>query len=90
LTGEGFEELTATINARLMRDRMTLELVLDPADGAGLSWLYRNGEVLQRATRQDGSTAVTVRADPAKAAVMRSKFATASPARQHSATRAGG
>jgi len=88
LTGEGLDELTATIEARLMRDRITLDLMLEAADGAGLSWLYRNGEVLQRAAREDGSMAVTVRADATKAAVMRSRFAVAPPASQRAAKRA--
>jgi GTP-binding protein HflX len=90
LTGEGLGELTATIEGRLMRDRIILDLMLDAADGAGLSWLYRNGEVLQRAAREDGSMAVTVRADPAKAAIMRSRFAAAPPAHARTAKRVRG
>ena len=53
---------------------MTLQLSLDPADGAGLSWLYRNSEVLARAMGDDGRLAVTVRADPDKAAQVKAKF----------------
>ena len=30
------------------RKRQTLELCVDPADGAGLSWLYRHAEVLSQ------------------------------------------
>jgi GTP-binding protein HflX len=90
LTGEGLDELAAVIEARLTQDRITLDLVLDPADGAGLSWLYRNGDVVNRALREDGRLAVTVRAEPAKAAAMRSRFAIAeAPAQPRAAKRAG-
>ena len=44
-----------------------LDLVLDPADGAGVSWLHRHAEVMAKALRDDGRLAMTVRVDPAKA-----------------------
>ncbi|MBI2717081.1 MAG: GTPase HflX [Rhizobiales bacterium] len=74
LSGEGLERLIAAIEARLGESRLTLELSLDPADGAGLSWLYRNSEVLARAMGEDGRLAVTVRADADKAARLKAKF----------------
>ncbi len=77
VTGEGIERLTAAIETRLAERRQTLELALDPADGAGLSWLYRHSEVLEKHLRDDGQLAVTVRAEPDKAARVRAKFATA-------------
>jgi GTP-binding protein HflX len=76
-TGEGIDQLTALIEERLAHRRVTLDLVLDAADGAGLSWLYRNAEVLSRNTENDGHLTVTVRADPAKAELVRAKFASA-------------
>ena len=75
LSGEGVDRLTAAIEARLAERRQTLELALDPADGAGLSWLYRHSEVLDKHLRDDGQLAVTVRADADKAARVRAKFA---------------
>jgi len=75
LSGEGIERLTAAIEARLGERRQTVELALDPADGAGLSWLYRHSEVLDKHLREDGQLAVTVRADADKAARVRAKFA---------------
>jgi GTP-binding protein HflX len=75
LSGEGIDRLTAAIEARLGERRQTLELALDPADGAGLSWLYRHSEVLDKHLRDDGQLAVTVRADADKAARLRAKFA---------------
>ena len=50
LSGEGIDRLVAAIEARLAASRQTLELALDPADGAGLSWLYRHAEVLSKST----------------------------------------
>jgi GTPase len=74
LTGEGTDQLIGLIEERLAQTRITLDLVLDGADGAGLSWLYRNAEVLAKHTDDDGRMAVTVRADPAKANIVRTKF----------------
>jgi GTP-binding protein HflX len=75
LSGEGTAPLLAEIEARLALSRVTLDLLLDPADGAGVSWLYRNTEVMAKAMRNDGRLAVTVRADPANAERVRAKFA---------------
>jgi GTPase len=77
LSGEGLERLTAEIEARLAAGRVTLHLLLDPSDGAGVSWLHRNTEVMAKALRDDGRLAVTVRADPANAERVRAKFAAA-------------
>jgi GTP-binding protein HflX len=75
LSGEGLDRLLASIETRLGESRLTLELSLDPADGAGLSWLYRHSEVLSKQMDEQGRLAVTVRADPDKAARVRAKFA---------------
>src|SRR5216684_1885112 len=75
LTGEGIDGLIALIEAGLARTRLTMELDLDPADGAGASWLYRNAEVLARETREDGHLLLTVRVDPAKAGLVRDRRA---------------
>jgi GTP-binding protein HflX len=74
VTGEGIETLTAAIEAQLGRSREILDLVLDPADGAGASWLHRHTEVLDRSMRDDGRLAMTVRADPANAQRTRARF----------------
>ena len=77
LTGEGIDALDAAIERRLGEKRQTLSLWLDPADGAGLSWLYRHSEVLKRAMGEDGRLAVTVRADAKNAEIVRRKYAAA-------------
>jgi GTP-binding protein HflX len=74
LTGDGISVLTVAIEARLAKSRQTLHLLLDPADGAGLSWLYRHVEVLSRRLQADGQLTVDVRADADKAARVRAKF----------------
>lgn len=76
-TGEGLDQLTAVIAERLSRKRTQMELVLDPSDGAGISWLHRNTEVVDRHTEADGRIAMTIRADPGKAEQVRSKFSAA-------------
>lgn len=77
VTGEGLDHLTAVIAERLSQRRSEIELLLDPADGAGISWLHRNTEVVERHTEPDGRIAMTIRADAAKAAQVRSKFGAA-------------
>jgi GTP-binding protein HflX len=74
LSGEGLDRLIGAIEGRLAETRLTLDLSLDPADGAGLSWLYRHSEVLAKDMDEHGKLAVTVRADPEQAARVRAKF----------------
>jgi GTP-binding protein HflX len=78
LTGEGLDRLLGVIEARIAHTRIVLDLVLDPADGAGVSWLHRHAEVMDKELREDGRLAMTVRADPANAERIRGKF-TAAP-----------
>ncbi len=66
------------IEARLARRRVVLDLVLDPADGAGVSWLHRHAEVMAKGMRDDGQLGMTVRADATNAERIRGKF-TAAP-----------
>ena len=74
LSGEGIDALTAAIEARIAGGRIVLDLVLDAGDGAGISWLHRNTEVLEKDMRDDGSVAMKVRTDPSRAAAVRAKF----------------
>jgi GTP-binding protein HflX len=74
LTGEGFDRLTAAIEARIAASRVVLDLLLDASDGAGISWLHRNTEVLAKHLKDDGRVAMTVRVDPTKVATVRAKF----------------
>jgi len=74
LTGEGIEHLLAAIEQRLGEQRQTLQLLIDPSDGAGLSWLYRHSEVLSRELAEDGRLALSVRADPKNAEMVKHKY----------------
>ena len=73
LTGEGTDRLVVEIEERLAARRVTLDLELDAADGAGLSWLYRHTEVMRKTAREDGRLAVMVRADPDNAQKLRAR-----------------
>lgn len=61
LTGEGTDTLLAMIEERLSADRARFELVLTPQDGAALAWIYREGEVLERADMDNGDIHLIVR-----------------------------
>jgi len=74
LTGQGLDALLAVIEARLAKRRIVIDLVLDPADGAGVSWLHRHAEVMDKHLRDDGQLAMTVRADGTNAERIRGKF----------------
>jgi GTP-binding protein HflX len=73
-TGEGFDALAAAIEARLGKGRVMLDLTLDPADGAGVSWLHRHTEVMHKALAGNGQLAMTVRVEPTRADAVRSRF----------------
>jgi GTP-binding protein HflX len=74
LTGEGMEALAAAIEAKLAANRVLIELHIDPADGAGVSWLHRHTEVIDKTVDRDGRIAMTVRADPEKAQSVKARF----------------
>ena len=74
LTGEGFDALVDTIEQRLSGSRVTIDLVLGADDGAGVSWLHRNTEVMAKRADEHGQMHLTVRTDAAKAAQVRNKF----------------
>jgi GTP-binding protein HflX len=72
-TGEGVDALLAAIEQRLAATRVTLRLSIDAADGAGISWLHRNTEVLDKHLA-DGRYAMTVRVDETKRDITMSRF----------------
>jgi GTP-binding protein HflX len=74
LSGEGLAQLLAEIETQLAARRVTLDLLVDAADGAAVSWLHRHTEVMSKALRGDGALAITVRADPGNAEKVRAKF----------------
>jgi GTP-binding protein HflX len=74
LTGQGTDDLVKAIQARLALRRVVLDLVIDPADGAGMSWLHRHTEVMEKSLGENGKMAMTVRVDPARTATVKAKF----------------
>ncbi len=79
MTGEGINALAAAIEERLSEGRVVIELELDPADGAGVSWLHRHTEVIAKTFDAKGRAAMTVRVAPDKAAAVRARFAVPPP-----------
>jgi GTP-binding protein HflX len=77
ITGSGIDELFDVIEARIAENRVVLDLVLDGQDGAAISWLHRNTEVLLRTDRDDGQVVMSVRADPERIEAVRAKFSKA-------------
>src|ERR1700742_4222874 len=72
-TGEGVEALLSAIEDRLAATRTTLNLSIDAADGAGISWLHRNAEVLDKKLH-DGRFDMTVRVDETKREIVVNRF----------------
>jgi len=60
--------------ARLAATRTTLDLTIDAADGAGISWLHRNAEVLNKELH-DGRFDMTVRVDETKRDIVVNRYA---------------
>jgi GTP-binding protein HflX len=74
LTGEGTDRLSEAIEHRLSARRVMLDLALDPADGAGVSWLHRHTEVMDKTMGEDGRLVMTVRVDAGKVGAVKAKF----------------
>jgi len=72
-SGEGVNELLTAIEDRLAATRTTLDLSIDASDGAGISWLHRNAEVLNKELH-DGRFDMTVRVDETKRDIVVSRF----------------
>ncbi len=79
LSGQGLDELVLEIERRIAATRVVLDLHLDSSDGAGISWLHRNSEVLSKDFSPDGRLAMTVRVDPVNAGAVRAKFGALDP-----------
>jgi GTP-binding protein HflX len=72
-TGEGIDALLGAIEGRLALASTTLDLSIDASDGAGISWLHRNVEVLDKQL-QDGRFAMTVRVDETRRQIVVNRF----------------
>jgi GTP-binding protein HflX len=72
-TGEGVDRLLAAIEDRLAATRTTLDLSVDASDGAAVSWLHRNSEVLAKELH-DGRYDMTVRVDETKRDIVVNRY----------------
>jgi GTP-binding protein HflX len=72
-SGEGIDELLNAIEERLATSRVTLDLTIEASDGAGISWLHRNAEVLIKDLHDDHFD-MTVRVDETKRDIVMSKY----------------
>jgi len=72
-SGEGIDTLLTAIEDRLASSRTTLALSVDASDGAGISWLHRNAEVLDKKLH-DGRFDMTVRVDETKRDIVVNRF----------------
>jgi GTPase len=77
VTGEGVEALLKGIERRVSEGRPTFQVILDPADGRGLNWLYEQAEVLDRRTDADGKLHLVTRLAPEKEPRLRTRFPSA-------------
>jgi GTPase len=80
VTGEGLKTLLSEIETRLNRTRDTIDLDLQPHEGALSNWIHENCEVIERTDLGDGVTHLRIRIAPEK----RHRLARlAGPARLH-------
>lgn len=67
VSGEGVDTFLATLEEMLSRTHPVTEVVLHPADGKKLAWLYAHGDVMERVDEEDGTIRLSVKLDPANA-----------------------
>lgn len=65
-TGQGIDDLLALIEQRLAARRDVYSIAVRPENGAGLSWVYRAGEVLNREQHEEGTIHLTARLPEAR------------------------
>ncbi len=73
VTGAGLDWLLARFEADLTHDNIEMKLSLDASDGAGLAWLYRHAEVVER-RQKAGNIILVLRIRPQDAARIESHF----------------
>lgn len=66
VSGFGLDLLLTEIEGRLNRRRQTLEIAVQPQEGALSNWIYENCEVISRADLGEGVTSLRIRVAPEK------------------------
>ena len=74
LTGQGIDHLLDLVELKLAKTSTLYEITLGAADGAGLAWAHKRGEVIDRHVYEDGRTKLTLRLDPDSAGQAAAKF----------------
>ncbi|MGL4729378.1 MAG: GTPase HflX [Bosea sp. (in: a-proteobacteria)] len=74
LTGEGIEALRSRIEALVTAEMKQIKVAVPADDGEGLAWLYRQGDVLARRARKDGTTVISLRANADRIPKIASRF----------------
>ncbi|MGQ3671061.1 GTPase HflX [Xanthobacter sp. TB0136] len=74
LTGQGSDALLNRIEQHITAGHSLLGVHLDAGDGEGLSWLYRQGEVLKRHMEPNGDVHVELRILPERASLVIRRF----------------
>ncbi len=74
LTGEGTDLLLDRIEALVSQGRETLDVTVQPGDGAGLAWLHASCDVMSRESDESGAVHIRVRVPPEKADQVRARF----------------
>ena len=64
--GAGLDVLRTEIERRLNRRRQTVEISIQPEEGALSNWIYENCEVVTRLDQGDGVTSLRIRVAPEK------------------------
>jgi GTP-binding protein HflX len=75
ITGEGLPELLVTLETRLNASDRTVDITLDPAEGALMNWLHENTQILSQETDQEGRTTFSVRISRAREQQFTKRFA---------------
>ncbi len=66
VSGEGLGALLAEIERRLNSRRQTLEITVQPEEGALANWIHENCEVMSRINLNDGVASLRIRVSPEK------------------------
>lgn len=75
VTGEGLPELLETLETRLNASDRTVDITLDPAEGALMNWLHENTQILSQETDNQGRTTYRVRISRAREQQFAKRFA---------------
>ena len=74
VTGQGIDHLLDLVELKLAKSSTLYEITIAAADGAGLAWAHKRGEVIDRHIYEDGRTRLTLRLDADSAGQAQAKF----------------